>query len=960
MTQPLLQLAEGWRSATRAPRWRVTGAIVTLVGVLAFLLARNGTAKARLAATVVMALTVAAAAGWSWLERRRLHAPEDIVRALVRRVDRERADRAVRAMSLVGPKGEVRDGGISPELARLHVARAIAQLPAQRVLQRAGKLASRLRLAALAAGACVVALLLANGWSVFEGADVLLARDGAAPFAMRWLDDVEVVTRPPEYLHEEPHEEASLRPLALPFGTAITVRGKVLHAGRRLLLSDGNAEVPFVDDGKGAVVARWSLAQSTRLHVAARFGGVVIDEPDALRVESIPDRSPSVILDGAPRQVVLVEQSEDIPIKYEASDDHGLREVHLVLRSGTREERRVLARFDGETRSDRGGQVLTLRDPFVKKSHAPVEVTVEAKDNDPLMGPKWGTSAAISLVPPDVGEPEARRFEAIRELRDALVDSLAWRLATPVPAGPTAGSLLVAARKRAEDDGATLRRVLSDTYAGVHVPSRIRSILLAQEQKTRKALDAERRAPSISSRTEAIKASERFTLIVDAVLRGLGVHDAKESSRELADSADDLAVGASQAESEETRQRGLQRMDAATAVLSGGGRALRRLGSLGRDLGEIVDADLLRVKRARDGADFVHAELAARDLATRLHDPDPSFGTRGGQRAGSESGGARGTPGDEGEASDDVDQAFNEAAQDLERLARDHADEIGQMERALAGAASEEERDRMLQEARRHADAIRDAARGLPMIGTGSDSWTSKGAAARELAEQMSQSLEQGRPGDAVQSGRSAVGSLDEARKMLQRGGWMEDPSGEALGKVEQARRKLESEEKWSEGQLVEMRKRAAERARGQLGQGGDEEEKLAERAHELAQRGRDHAPLPQPAIESIDAAERAAHQAAQALKQGDADHGLERQREAQRDLEAASQALQGDDDEGSRPPPKEGDARRPNDGAVAIPGPNEHKSPEEFRRRVVRGLGETASGGMKDAVHRYAEGLLR
>ncbi len=266
----------------------------------------------------------------------------------------------------------------------------------------------------------------------------------------------------------------------------------------------------------------------------------------------------------------------------------------------------------------------------------------------------------------------------------------------------------------------------------------------------------------------------------------------------------------------------------------------------------------------------------------------------------------------------------------------------------------------MLQEARHHAEAVRQAARGLPTTGMGSDSWTSKGAAARELAEQMAQSLEQGRPGEAVQSGRSAVGSLDEARKMLQRGGWMEDPSGEAVGEVEQARRKLESEERWSEGQLGEMRKRASERARGHLVQGGDEEEKLAERARELAQRGSDHAPLPPQAIESIEEAERAARQAAQALKQGDADHGLDRQREAQRHLEAASQALHGDDDEGSRPPPNDGDARRPNNGAVAIPGANEHKSPEEFRRRVVRGLAETVSGGMKDAVHRYAEGLLR
>ena len=35
-------------------------------------------------------------------------------------------------------------------------------------------------------------------------------------------------------------------------------------------------------------------------------------------------------------------------------------------------------------------------------------------------------------------------------------------------------------------------------------------------------------------------------------------------------------------------------------------------------------------------------------------------------------------------------------------------------------------------------------------------------------------------------------------------------------------------------------------------------------------------------------------------------------------------------------------------------------KAPEDFRKRVIKGLGESASGARKDAVKRYAEGLLR
>jgi hypothetical protein len=282
---------------------------------------------------------------------------------------------------------------------------------------------------------------------------------------------------------------------------------------------------------------------------------------------------------------------------------------------------------------------------------------------------------------------------------------------------------------------------------------------------------------------------------------------------------------------------------------------------------------------------------------------------------------------------------------------------MSKMEQALAGATSDEEVNQMREESKRHAEAIRDAARSLPAVGLGSDSWTSKGAAARELAEQTARSLEQGRPEEAVQSGRGALGSLDEAKRLLQNGGAFDDPTGSGERRVDDARRKLEAESKWMSEQLRQLRKRAAERARDQLERGGDEEGQLADRARELGQKGRDHGSLPQQAIESIDDAERAARQASEALKEGDADKGLERQREAQRHLEAAREQLQGEDDGGGNSP-SGGSEGSHSENHVDVP--NDHKGPEEFRRRVVRGLGQATSGSLKGAVQRYAEGLLR
>ncbi len=967
ITEPLEQLAAGWTAALRPSRRRAALALMTLVGVLALLLARGGTPRARLGAGGAAVAGVVVAVAWEVVARRRARVPRRLLQGAGRRIDAVRVDRALRALALVGPDGEVRADGVSLDLARLHVGRALAQLPSAPILESGARLATRVSAAAAIVGLCALGLVATRPWSVLEGADVLLARAGVAPVAMTWLDHVELTARPPEYLHEAELHEIAMTALALPFGTSISVRGEPQHAGRSLLLSDGTSEVPFVEDGAGAVVARWSLAQSGTLRVVARFGDVVIPQSDVLPLTSVPDEAPVVRLESAPRQVRLVDEVDDIPIKYSASDDHGLREVHLVLRCGTREERRVLTRLDGETRTDAGGQILKLRDPFLRKNHAPVEVTVEAKDNDPLNGPKWGASEAITIVPPDVGEPEARRLDALRRFRDAMVDTLAWRLGSDVPAsGSERKTFLADEKQRTDDDERLLDRTLSETYGGVRIQARTRAMLLAQRMTTRKALDAELRAPGAGSHADVVKATERAVLVVDAIIRGLGVRDSRDSARQLADVADDLAAGANglqsaaeDATSQNARSRNAERMDVSASVLGAGGRIMTRLGGLGRDLGEIIDADLPRVRRARDASDFAHAELAARDLAARLRQPDPSFGAKGsGGRAGGESGGGRGTPGDDEQPPDDVEQAFDEAASDLERLSSDHAGEMNKMEQALAGATSDEERNQMREEAKRHAEAIRDAVRSLPAVGMGSDSWTSKGAAARELAEQTARSLEQGRTEEASQSGRSALGSLDDAKRLLAGGGAGGDPGGQGERRVDEARRKLESESRWMAEELRQLRKRAAERARAELDQGGDEEGQLADRARELGHKGRDKGSLPQQAIESIEDAERAARQAADALKQGDADRGLDRQREAQRDLEAAREQLQGEDDGAGSPSPGGAEGKRPSPDHVDVP--NDYKGPEEFRRRVVRGLGQAASGSLRDAVQRYAEGLLR
>ena len=84
----------------------------------------------------------------------------------------------------------------------------------------------------------------------------------------------------------------------------------------------------------------------------------------------------------------------------------------------------------------------------------------------------------------------------------------------------------------------------------------------------------------------------------------------------------------------------------------------------------------------------------------------------------------------------------------------------------------------------------------------------------------------------------------------------------------------------------------------------------------------------------------------------------MKKQREAQQKLEMARDAL-GDGDSDHDPSNGDGDRQMSRDH-TEIPKADAHKGPEEFRKRVIKGLGQPSGGKYKDAVKRYAEGLLR
>jgi hypothetical protein len=941
------RLAGAWRQRVGTATRQAALALFFLALVGGAHLARIGTLPARLGTAALLVGAVVILVYRAVRARRVYYDLRRTLAEVLLPTDRALGERVLRAVTLVDRTEHDTQVG-STDLARLHFERLLRRASVDAVEHAAERRSGRWRVGLLVALGGIVLSFALGPMRVVEGLDVLLAHHGRAPMPLAWLDYMRVTAEPPSYLRMSERIVIPGMAFKYPEGTLLTVRGVPRRSGEKLVLTDGHSEVAFVGDGSGGVVARWSLERSGTLRVAARFGDVLVEELESLPVQTLPDETPVVSVQGAPKTLEL-EKVDSIDVRYEASDDHGLRQIDLVLRAGDREDRRVLARLDGESTFEQGGHSLSPRDPFLRRMFLPVMVTVEARDNDPIRGPKWGRSPAITLVPPVVGAPEAGRYRSLVRVRDMLTDFLGYQM--PLAKGKETIAPSAEERDRARRVADAMSSAVDRSSGSLGVPRGLGAFLLGQMRVLERPL---RVGESRIRRTEDV------LLAVDVAVRALGARDAQTVSKRLADVVEEIANGAKQARDTENRPAGVERLDAALVAAEKGVPELSVLGPLGHDLGSVAVADLGRVKRARKADDLFHTELAARHLAARLRRPNPSFG--GARRGGVESGtpGANGTP--SGEASDANDR-FDQLANELEQLAREHGAEIGNVERALADAEQGVNLDDLRDEAKQRADTIRRAIAGLPQSAHTPGTARASAALGREHGSSMAESLERLSLGDAVQSGRDALSALEDAHKKVS-----ENPDFSSLDEQDlaEAKRRVKEQLSWAEQRLGELKQSAALRARAATSTSSEREQKFAQRAGNLASRGKHgETALPDDAVDDLEKAESIMREAARALSEGKVERGLDRQREAQRLLERANTGQTGDDDEGDDDSQRgRSGSRGANGKGVStggqVPGAEDKKRAEDFRRRVLEGLGKSNGGRLAPAVKRYAEGLLR
>jgi hypothetical protein len=388
-------------------------------------------------------------------------------------------------------------------------------------------------------------------------------------------------------------------------------------------------------------------------------------------------------------------------------------------------------------------------------------------------------------------------------------------------------------------------------------------------------------------------------------------------------------------------------------VLDTGASHLSRLGVLGADLGSVAASETRRIRRAEKAEALAQVELAARHLAARLRRPTPSFSSSGGSV---ESG--RGAEGPQ--RTSEADKQFDQLMEELEQLAAQHAEEIRRVERTLEDAAESESAEELAAEARERAERLRDKLGELPLAGAQQGSARAAAALAREHMSAMAQNLERLSLSDAADSGSKAKDMLEQSARLANDLGnaanWLDRRD------LAEAKTELEQTLAWTEQALQRLEQKAAENAARDLGEASEREDKLAERASNLAGRGaHSEARLPEDVEESLERAEAVMRDAARELAAGRGESGLEYQREAQRLLERSSSGRTTDESDSDASNQRGGEGNQGKEMARngEVPAAEQAERAADFRRRVLDGLSKERRGRLSPAVERYAEGLL-
>jgi len=755
-----------------------------------------------------------------------------------------------------------------------------------------------------------------------------------------------------------------------PRGTLVRVRTRSLRpvSAGSLVLEPGRA-IPLSVEGGRLLEARLVVTEPARwAFTLTGADGELVRERGWRTIRPEPDEPPVVTL-TSPDGDVEIEPGERVTLSWDVRDDHGLGDLSLVLEVGNDPStRRFVRSFDPGLRSASGQVPVPLSELRIGPGEA-VAVRLEALDRDTVSGPNRGASATISIRIASAASRHRETLERQRELLDLLVGALADRLERPVP-----DDLVVArVRERADLVAESVRRVIA--WVDAHERDLERDALLAR--------DVAAQIGAMRERIADLAARERRLVGRDLAPRARRVEVDRAIVTELEDDAlllEDL-LGRQRLDAladlgrrvENARERLEQLLDRYAQARSEALRRelLREIGALEQEVRELrerlaeLGRDVPREFLNPEAWDTVDLDAPLRELREALAADDVEGARAALERMRETMRGLMAAL--EGSSASFRGERFAEE----ERARSELLDRVGDLEtrqrelQRLTLAVQDRYRRRLAERMRAEIDPLvqRLVAR-TRAAGAGIDRGDASGLAdyqadslrrARQRLRDLEASLNQGDLDESAQMAGHAVRELEDLDELLSpprpstRGvagavaaavPEMRAVRGELERALPSARQILDAEDEERLRRQSSSQRALSEDA-GRLGR------RMARPDSGLSFVGRDAARLLEEARQRMDRAATELGRPAPREAHESQESALERMRRLREALEEAGRPQRIGDGGGFHAPPP-----------VRIPGPDEHRSPREFRREVLDAMREEPPGD--DAVRRYYEELVR
>ena len=837
--------------------------------------------------------------------------------------------------------------------------------------------------------AIAVALAATGGLATVDrtaaGAFALLhpsARDAAGSPIAAVVSRVEARLEYPEYLSLAATEIADATAIEVPRGTTVDLRVVPRIPCERGTAQIGDQEVRLEGRDGVALAGRFVAREDGDLVLRLRNeAGDWLRDPRTRVVRVRQDRAPVVRI-LAPAGPQVVELEEPVDIVWEASDDVGLANVDLVVRTGENERRRRVGHYTRGTEPSVRGLERVVAAASGAAPGERIDVWIEATDHDEVSGPNRGRSATVTLR---VASAATRRADTMAKLEAALdrgLAALADRLEQALTNDQTAQDTRKrydAVKQSTEAFIDILREVSRAAEPGRGESSVNGTVFAEMSRRLRRKLRTERRLyrPSVAPlsrrrRTDrgVVAELESDVLLVSDVLSDARLRDAASLAKELDQLRREIQSLLSElrrADNPETRAALIDAIEQAQAQMGELQSRLRNMSN--RVPEEFVNREgisattrdaLAALSEAVKRGDLEAAESELTALERQIDQLAQALG-RGAEAFAEARFGPR-------------ERALAEAMDSLAGLeAEQHqlARRSGEVRRRAAARAAREQGPAHADSARRLARSARDVLRTLAGARPGRGGATDQESydRARERVRDVADALRTGDLGEARRMAEEADREIGGMSRDLELNALMFPGTDGATQRAAQAARQASDELDAVRAALDEAIPKIDEYldddSAGQLRADADRQERAvtaAERLRRAFAEGPDGTPLVPDAVSALGDAQGAMRRAQSALEETQPVGASRAQQEAaekltelREQLERQNENSSGAGGEGEQEGGSGDDFRED----VEIPSAESFRGPEEFRRRLLDAMRERVPSGFEEAVQRYYEELL-